>query len=162
MVIDGITIKRSHVARAKVEGERIRLPENIIARVTYSQFNGKTEIEAWLLVVSPGRYRLIVGEKAEVSRILDLIAENEATGGVLDRTEDDEQAGIAAKLIPCVISPPPPGWRVNFPQVARDLMYEKEERSFVFFLIVAGYIEIWFPDKFRHIASRPISKFLSD
>jgi hypothetical protein len=105
---------------------------------------------------------LIIGETAEVSGILDRIAENEAPGGVLDRTDDDDQAGIAVKLIPCVISPPPPGWRVNFPQVARDLLYEKEEQSFVFFLIVAGYIEIWFPDKFRRIASRTISKFLSD
>jgi hypothetical protein len=160
MVIDGNKIPKSHLVEAKLEGERIRLPDYVVERGQHARFTGRAPIDALLLVVAPGRYRLVVKETPEAANILAHIEENEAPGELLERTGDSAQAAIGARLIPCSISPPPPGWRVNFPKVAKDLVSHKEDRTFVYLLIVAGYIEIWFPDTLRQAVSTPISELL--
>jgi hypothetical protein len=95
------------------------------------------------------------------AKILNEIEEAEEPGEVLDRTENNARDAIGARLIPCTVSPSKTGWRVNFPKAARDLVPEKEGSSFVFVRIVAGFIEIWFPDTLRRALSLPISQILS-
>jgi hypothetical protein len=161
MVTDGKTIRISDLAVVKFEGERIYIPAHLMGA---AGLNGSAEIERWLLVVTPGRYRLLpksvaVGE-GNFSRVLRQTQTVGALGDVLDWTENNEQAGIRARLIDCTISPPEPGWRINFPKAARQLVPEKEDRSFVFMFSVAGYIEIWFPETLRRAVSVPISEVL--
>jgi hypothetical protein len=96
----------------------------------------------------------------DISRILRQIEEAVAPGEVLDRTGNNALDGIQARLIPCKVSPPEPGWRVNFPKEAKELVSEREERSFVYVMVVAGFVEIWFPDTLRRALSRPLPQIL--
>src|SRR6266851_6754295 len=157
MVIDGSYFEAGGLARVKFERERVRLPVHVVEGANHPRLIGKDPVKCWLLVVTPGRFRLVMvptgSATGDLSRILQEIEEAEAAGDVLDRTENNAGDGIGARLIPCTVSPPAPGWRVNFPKAAKDLVPEKEERSFVFVLIVAGFIEIWFPDTLRRALS---------
>jgi len=164
MVINGRKILKRNVSVAQFEGERILLPKQIVENAEHSRLAGKDPVECWLLVVTPGRYRLIPQPTGtlpdDLSRILGQIAETAAPGEVLDRTQSNPLDGIQGRLIPCNVSPPQPGWRVNFPKEAKELVSGKEDRSFVYVMIVAGFIEIWFPDTLRRALSGPISEIL--
>jgi hypothetical protein len=165
MVIDGRRILKRNILVAHFEGDRIRLPNQIVEYAEHPRLAGKDPVECWLLVVTPGRYRLIPqpteAPPDDLSRILDQIEETAAPGEVLDRTHNNPLDGIQARLIPCRVSPPEPGWRVNFPKEAKELVSVNEERSFVYVMIVAGFIEIWLPDTLRRALSTPISEILS-
>ncbi len=165
MVNDGSKIERPDLAVAKFEGERVRLPVHVVERAKHPRLTGRNPIKCWLLAVTPGRFRLIEQPPGaapdDISRILRQIEEVQAPGDVLDRTDNNARDGIVARLIPCSVSPPEPGWRINFPRAAKELVPETEERSFVFVLIVAGFVELWFPDTLRRALSVPISEILS-
>jgi hypothetical protein len=164
MVIDGRKIPESGLSVVKFEGERLRLPVEVERRVEHPPLAGQRPIECWLLVVTPGRYRLLPRQTetpgADLARLLRQIEESLTPGEVLDRTENNALDGIQARLIPCRISAPEPGWRINFPKEAKELVSEKEERSFVYVMVVAGFAEIWFPDTLRRALSGPLPPIL--
>jgi len=157
-------MSREGLAIAKFEGERIRLPVRVVEIAEHPRLVGNDPVECWLLVVTPGRYRLLtrpaVAPSADLSRLLQQAEETRVTGEVLDHTGNNSQDGIQARLIPCVVSPPEPGWRINFPKEAKALVPEKEEPSFVYVLIIAGFIELWFPETLRRALSVPITEIL--
>lgn len=164
MVIDGSRVLKGSLSLVKFEGERIRLPDHIVERAGHQRLSGKNPVDCWFLVVKPGRFRMVLKTgtpEGDVSRILNQIEETSAPGGTLDYTENDALDGIQARLISCIVSPPPPGWRVNFPKEAKGLVPENEERSSAYVMIVAGFIEIWFPDTLRRALSGPIAEILS-
>lgn len=163
MGIDGSDGEK--LAKVKFDRERIRIPLHIVEGAKHPRFAGVTEIKCWLLVVTPGRYRLIMQPKGTptgtLAKILEAVEEAEEFGDLLDRTEDNGKDAIGARLIPSTVSlTPRTGWRVNFPKAAKDLLSEKDERAFVFVRIVAGYVEIWFPDTLRRALSSPLSELL--
>ena len=164
VVIDGRHVFKNSLSVVKFEGERIRLPVQVVESVAHPRLAGEDPVECWLLVVTPGRYRLVPqptgAPTGDVVRILRQIEEATAPGEVLDRTQNNALDGIQARLIPCKVSPPEPGWRINFPKEAKELVPEKEDRSFVYVMIVAGFIEIWFPDTQRRALSGPIPEIL--
>ena len=164
MVIDGRTVLKRNLCLVQFEGERIRLPVEIARNAKRPLFSGKEPIECWLLVVTPGRYRLIDQAGGtpsdDLDQILQQIEEAGVPGDLLDRTEDNPRNAIQGRLIPCRVSPPDPGWRINFPKEATYLVSDKEERSFVYVMIIAGFIEIWFPDTLRRAVSVPIAEIL--
>ena len=165
MVNDGRKLLKSSLSLVKFDEERIRLPVQIVENAEHPRLAGEDPIECWLLVVTPGRYRLVpqpAGTPAgDLSRILSQIEEATAPGEVLDRTHNNARDGIPARLIPCKVSPPQPGWRINFPKEAKELVSGKDDRSFVYVMIVAGFIEIWFPDTLRRALSGPIPEILA-
>lgn len=160
MVIDGIEISTTDFTVVEFEGERIRLPPRFVEQAGLA---GTEPIECLLLVVTAGRYRLLrqpTGSTAgSLSRLLDQWDDAGADGGVLEATDNNARAAIRARLIPCVVSPRGPGWRVNVPKEARQLA--PGDRSRVFLRIVAGFVEFWFPDTLRQAVSGPISDLLS-
>lgn len=164
MVIDGRNISKSSLSLVKFDEERICLPVQIVENAEYPRLAGKDSIQCWLLVVTPGRYRLVpqpAGTPAgDLSRILSQIEELTAPGDVLDRTQNNARDAIPARLIPCSVKPPQPGWRINFPKEAMALVPQTEDRSFVYMMIVAGFVEIWFPDTLRRALSVPIPEIL--
>ena len=161
MVISGKPSTISRFTLAKFERDRIRLPPLFVERVGLT---GKDRIDCWLLVVTPGRYRLLrqsMSGDGDLSRIISQIEEVEEQGDLIDLTENNSEAAIPARLIPCVASPRGPGWRIHIPKEAKKLAAEKAEPSAVFLLVVAGFVEIWFPDTLREAVSLPISELLS-
>lgn len=165
MGTDGSTKYETALVKVKFDRERIRLPLHIAENAKHPPFVGKATLKCWLLVVSPGRYRLVAQPTESATgilgRIIDEIEETEEYGDLLDRTDDNARDAIGARLIPCTVSlTPRAGWRINFPKAAKDLLSEKEERTFVFVRIVAGFVEIWFPSTLRRALATPFSAIL--
>jgi len=161
MVISGKHTSNSDFTVVKFEGERICLPPRFAEQ---AHLAGSTQVECLLLVITPGRYRLLRrptrAAAGDLSKILHKIEEVELAGDILESAENNAQAAIAARLIRCIASPPGPGWRITVPKEARKLAAEKEQASFVFLLIVSGFVELWFPDTLRKAVSVPISELL--
>jgi len=161
MVIKGNEITAGALGVANFEGDRIRLPSRFVKS---AKLMGRGPIDCWLLVVTPGRYRLLKQSAEDPSgalaRIRDQIEEIVAPGDLLEGTEDNGHAAIPSRLIPCVATPRGPGWRVNVPKEAKGLASDGDKARFVFLLVVAGFVEIWFPDTLRQAVSVPISELL--
>ena len=160
MVIDGRTISESDLKIAKLEGDRIILPARLVKQAGLA---GTDPIDSLLIVLTAGRYRLLwptTSAKGTLSSILDQWERVGARGEAVDWTEGHAQAAIRGRLIPCVISPPEPGWRINLPKEARYLATDPDA-SHIFILTVAGFVEIWFPATLRREVSRPISETLT-
>jgi hypothetical protein len=161
MVIDGRTSEQHDLFAARFDGERILLPARLAREAGFTE---RDAVDCWLLVVTPGRYRLVKKSTAaatgDLARILDQIDEVGTTGDLLDQTESNARAAIRTRLIHCSVSPRGPGWRINFPKAAKELVPQNEDRTFVFVLTVAGYVELWFPDTLRKATSVPLSRVL--
>jgi len=161
MVIDGNSTIGSDLAIVEFQRGRIRLPVHFVKQ---AGLTGNTPVGCWLLVLTPGRFRLFVqAEKRAtegLSEIHDRIQEVTVPGDALDWTENNQQDAISARLISCVATPRGPGWRIQIPKALIRLASEKEDPSHVFIRTVAGYVEIWFPETLRAAASVPISKAL--
>lgn len=82
------------------------------------------------------------------------IAEEES----LDGTESNEYLALPARPIPCFITPPRSGPRLNIPKEALALVVG--ERSNVILRIVEGCLELWFPEAQRQAMSKPIGEVL--
>jgi hypothetical protein len=160
MVIDGKEISKRDFAVVKFERERICLPPHFAMR---ARLAGTTDIEFLLLVLAPGRYRFVrqptENAAGDLSVVLDHWERMGAEGNVFDGTDNNARAAIRARLIPCTVSPPPPGWRISLPKEAMDLATGDRTRAFL--LIVAGFVEVWFPDALRAAVSAPLSELMS-
>jgi hypothetical protein len=164
LVIDGKELEQPDFAPVKFDGDRIPLP----ARFTeITQFVGNDPISCWLLVVTAGRYRLVLKPTSllpPVTSLMRILRKREdlgVAGDLLDGTESNEQAGIRARLIPTVVSPLGTTWRVIIPKEATMLVPGSEDRSFVFVLAIAGFIEFWFPETLRRAVSVPIAELFA-
>jgi hypothetical protein len=151
--------KSDRIATFERNSNRLPLPSNLVKKASNSGLTGAEPANCWLMFLGPGRYRL-VGVEA-VSEILRQIEQIEAPAEALDDTGSEAQAAAPARIIPCTVSPPPPLWRLNFPEIAPLLVSDSERPSYVFVLVVAGFVELWFPDTLRRAVSVPISEILS-
>jgi hypothetical protein len=150
---------KPEVERIDFERNRLPLPTHLVKNAVNSGLTGADKVDCWLIFVSPGRFRLAGAEA--VSRILNQVEVMESPGDVLDNTESDLRNACPVRLIHCTVSPPPPLWRLNFPQSAALLVSEDERPSYVFGVILAGFIELWFPDTLRRALSGRLSDVLS-
>src|SRR5713101_3986929 len=105
------------------------------------------QVDCWLLVVSPGHYRLALQPKKEevtgdLADILEAIRVAKMPGDLLVGTASDPEATIVARLIAITVSPKKGGWRLTIPKVARRLALAGDTATFVFLTVFKGYIEI--------------------
>jgi hypothetical protein len=160
MVIDGTTEASARLAVVSLEAGRIRLPKAIGVQ---AGLTGEGPVPGWLMVVTPGRLRLLwrpsVGNSADFLRIMALWEGTAARGELLDLTASNERAALGARLIETSASPHNSGWRVAIPEEAIRLVRDGDER-FLFALVVAGYAEIWSPDTLRRALSVPLDEVL--
>jgi hypothetical protein len=163
LVINGMETVSSVMNAVNFDGDRIPLPARV---AELAQLTGDNAIDCWLLVVTAGRYRLILKlvegatSATSFSRVLRHWQELGGSGDVLDSTSSNEQAGIRARLIPTVVAPMTNGWRITVPKEAKMLVPTGEDRSFVFIVMVAGFIEFWFPDTLRRAVWVPLAGLL--
>ncbi len=158
MVIDGSIVEKEDLAVSELAGDRINLPIRFV-KLARLNADEAEHIERILLVVCPGRYRLLTEASREVDEIRMAMEELAVPGKVFDETETNTRASIRVRLIPCTVTRPRPSWRMIVPKVAIQLA--PGERSHVFLIIVRGYVELWFPDTLRQAMSTPISEILS-
>src|SRR5258708_3178169 len=157
MVINGKWISQSNFARADLVGDRVRLPPRFAKQ---ARLGGDDRVDCFLLVLKPGWYRLVTEVTTELSEIFTKIEETVATAGLLDGADSPERSAVPARPIPCTASPLGPGWRIHIPKEAKGLAPDGAEAKFVFLVISAGYVDLWFPDALRQAVSVPISNLL--
>ena len=155
MVIDGSWINREDLAVSELEGDRINLPIRFV-KLARLDVEEAERIDRILLVVCPGRYRLLTEFPEELQSIRVAMEEIAVPGKALDETETNTRASIRVRLITCTVTRPRPSWRLIVPKVAIQLA--PGERSHVFLIIVRGYVELWFPDTLRSAMSTPVSE----
>jgi len=130
----------------KIEGGRIRIPPVLVARLP--RLSGREALNVWLLVIHPGRCRVVFQEQASSSEVLRRLIEKLQGPGpdepITDPSdaESSEHAALAARLIPTTVSPKGPGWRLLLP---RSLPGEIEpiRAESIWLLLSQGYLEIW-------------------
>lgn len=141
------------------DGDRVRVPAHLV-RLT--KLDGDSSLDCWLLVVTPGRYRLVppsIANKSDtIAAILNEIEEIQEPGDVLAGTESNERAALPARLIHTTASPDENrNWRVTIPEEARMLVPDGKKQRFVFITSSHGFIEFWFPETLKQALSAPIS-----
>lgn len=152
------TTTKNFLEVVRLGGQRVRIPAAFAKRVGLTV---TSRVSCWLVVMAYGRFRLVKqterpkeGYLARFFEYLDEMAEGEEYDG----TESNEHIAIPVRLIPCVVTPPKSGPRLNVPKEALELV--AGDRSHVFLRIVEGSLELWFPDAQRQAVSRPISEVL--
>jgi hypothetical protein len=160
MGIDGTSSASTNIFLEVVRlgGQRVRIPADFAKRVGLTV---TSPIGCWLIVMAYGRFRLVKqterpreGYLGRFFEYLDELREGEEYDG----TESNEHVAIPVRLIPCVVTPPKSGPRLNIPKEALELV--TGDRSRVFLRIVEGSLELWFPDVLRQAISKPISEVL--
>jgi hypothetical protein len=123
---------------------------------------GEETLQAWLLLLMPGRYRLLSDEQVQGNSLLEpvrlLILEGKSVA-VLNATYADEpsRAAIVARLAPTAVSPPKPGWRIAFPKTFEIFVPQGcDPHSFSVVFSLEGYCEIWYTDVLRKIGTAPL------
>jgi hypothetical protein len=163
MVNSGKKIRHPTLAAVNFDGDRIPLPSRF---VRYSNLSGSDSVNCWLLVVTAGRYRLTLdadlGSRADenLSRLLEEAEDITTSRDLLAETGSNELASLRARFIPTVAYRMGANWRVTIPKEARSLVPLGEDRSFMYILVVGGFLEFWFPDTLRRAVSVPIEQVL--
>ncbi len=150
------------IAEFERKSDRIYIPKHLAELVG---LNGRKQVDCWLLVVSPGHYRFAFQPKGEevegdLADMLEAVRVAKMRGDLLKGTDSDPEAAIVARLIVVTVSPKKGAWRLIIPKVARRLAPSGDTARFVFLTVLAGYIEIWFPETLKQATSVPLSEVL--
>lgn len=143
-----------------LEAGRLRLSK---AMGMQAGLTGEKPVSGWLMVVSPGRFRLLWDSHSvndtDFLRVRASCEDAAARGHVLDLTSSNERAALSARLIESAASPHNSGWRITIPEEASYLIRDDDGRL-LFALVVAGYVELWSPETLRRALSVPIDEIL--
>lgn len=137
---------------------RIRLPTNLVARADWQVW--KKIGDAWLLLVSEGRYRLLSDEQARIDprlqSIYALITGEKDVGTEPTPPGKVEDAAMFVRLLPIRISTRGPVWRISLPKAFH--LYEPSgcQQDFVVVLLPGGFWELWYTEILRKGAFAPL------
>jgi hypothetical protein len=139
------------------------LPEGIAKHLAW--LKGDQTIDAWLLLIKPGRYRLLsagdVGKSDSLHELAERInnPENDDASREPFEAESDEVAALVLRLIPTHLSPKGPGWRLTLPRNS-PLLGNLDDGVRVTLLFSEGYLELWMADFRDKALSIPLDKLL--
>lgn len=153
----------TRVTRAKfapvhrtADGNRLDLPRQFTDFLDWLKWTPNVvEIDAWLLAVDSGRYRLVSDEqvsndeKLAPIRLLLLEGPSENRAGISFARTSHDSAQVAC-LIPIKIGPHKEEWRISWPgdfDVLAPDDCDPDALSIMFSL--EGYCEIWYTDLLR-------------
>jgi|ERR1700722_9667047 len=126
---------------------RITVPKHLSDCVSW--LNGNDTLQAWLLLMSVGRYRLLSDHQVQSDPALEpirsLILEGKSVSTADPmHAEEPRRAAILARLAPTAVSPPGPGWRISFPKsLGVFVPPECDQKAFTVLFSLEGYLEIW-------------------
>ena len=139
---------------------RIPVPKPFTDRIEW--IGGPEPIQAWLLLLSPGRFRLLSDRQVKghphLEPVRSLITE-ENFPDLTDPTlaEEPWRAVIVAKLLPASITPPGPVWRISFPRGFEVFVPPDCDRKALSLLFsLEGYLEIWYTDLLKKTVFHPL------
>lgn len=150
------------IAEFERDSDRIYIPKRL---GELGGLKGGEQVECWLLVISPGHYRLAVRPQkmdpdSDLTDVLGALEAAKEPGDLLTGTDSDPKAAIPFRLIPVTAFPKKGAWRLAIPEVPRLLAPSGDAAKFVYLSILAGYLEIWFPETLKQALSVPISRTL--
>ena len=149
------------VALARVDGQRARIPPEFAKLAGVSDVSSDCPADCWLLVLKQGRFELQKKISATITTgpIAEILRHLESLVAMDSDTETDEMIALRARLFSCTVTWHERGPRINLPKEIFQLT--PGERSHIYFLRVAGHVEIWFPDLLQKAVSVPLSEILS-
>jgi len=148
------------MALVHIEAGRARIPPHFADRLNW--LAGKEPIAVWLLVVEPGRYRLLTAAHFEGSQELRRLL-SEPDGSHLLAAHEAESATFAsltARLMPTTVAAPPPGWRIHIPREFFFLLTPGADKENVFLLFSGQYLELWFPEVLIQSLRTPLDQIV--
>jgi len=120
-----------------------------------------TEVQAWLFLLEPGRYRLLSDEdvqndpQLEPVRVL-ILQEKPVVATEASYAENSRDAAIVARLIPITIRFHKGSWRIPFAEERRALAPpDCNPRAISFLFSPEGFVEIWYTDVLRRALTPP-------
>jgi hypothetical protein len=164
MVISGTNVtksklQQSRVATARIEDGRIRLPQHVTDQLRWLQ--GADVLHVWLLVAEIGRYCIFCEHdferNARLRELRDKMnQQKEADDELENRLESAEAASLSARLLPTVLSPKGPGWRLSIPA---DLppIGTAEEGTIMYLTVSRERLEIWSRHRLDQLLQTPIT-----
>ncbi|HEX7425033.1 MAG TPA: hypothetical protein VF311_14270 [Terriglobales bacterium] len=143
---------------------RITLPKHVSDRILWMT---GTNVQPWLLLLAPGRYRLLSDEQVQNDPQLEpvrlLILEGKpAVVSEPTYSKDLNDEAIVARLVPIAVAQhkQSQSWRISFP---RELLKAfappdcGDPKAFSILLSLEGYWEIWYTDVLRKAVYSPLS-----
>jgi hypothetical protein len=131
---------------------RITIPKHLSERI---EWDG-TDIQIWLLLLAPGRYRILLDEQVQNDPKLEpirlLILEGKPALNVAPSFAVDFSAeAIVAKLVPTRMEhPPKKTWRIVFPSELNVFAPpDCDPNAFSILFSLEGYWEIWYTNVLR-------------
>jgi hypothetical protein len=127
-----------------------------------SWLGGAEPVDAWLLTIEPGRYRILsrqqVTEDEKLSRLTEPAIEQPGEACEPFESEPAERLVLQARLLPILFDPPPPAWRVTLSNVPPPGSISKSDRVCVWF--PEGYPEIWSTARLATAFAAPLESLL--
>ncbi len=138
---------------------RLTLPKHFSDRIPWIP---GTDDRAWLLLLAPGRYRLLSDEQVqsdprlEPVRLLILEGKTVAVTAPM-HTQELSSAAIVARLVPIPVAYSKQCWRISLPQdLDAFAPPDCNPKAFSVLLSLEGYWEIWCTNLLRRSALLPI------
>jgi hypothetical protein len=142
---------------------RLSLPEPLVKQVHW--IKGNHSLEAWLLMGSSGRCRLLDQSAIDGNQQLQTLRakiETEQTPADPHILEFDDAALVALpfRLLPVQISAPNPTWRLGLPKPIAGIMQLRPGQSELAALLVRDHIEFWTIEMLRLSVSTPLDEII--
>ncbi len=145
------------------EDRRIHLPAHFVSRISW--LKGEEPVEAWLVVVGVGRYRLLSLDQVNASPLLkqlrmriEIAAPPEPETGPIN-VESPQMAALAARLFPATLSHGEVGWRITLPKDLPPAGAIKYGSNLVL-LFSQGYLELWTVETLSRSLETPLDQLL--
>lgn len=139
--------------------DRLTLPKHFCDRLSWLLQGTEKNVEAWIYVVEPGRFRILSDADVENDPQLEPLRAFVLQGHSLvpqgpSRTRSAGEAASVMRLIPVAVENHRGSWRMLLPeQVAALRPRNCDPRTLAFFM-PDGYLEIWYAD-FLHLILQP-------
>lgn len=157
-------IRFNAVAATVASGGRIWIPDHLVRRINW--LKGGDALDAWLLILQPGRFRLLSHGQVEASdrlrQVLERITNPDESGDDDPaHAESQELAALAARLVPAKVSPKGPrgGWRLTSPLGLFPAGATKSG-TILYLLMSEGYLELWFEDLLNRALEIPLDQVI--
>ena len=139
---------------------RFSLPQAYCQKLSW--IRGDENMRVWLLQLVPGRFRVLsdseVDKHERLREIRSIIVNGPAEPGTAPTTfELSNVAALIGRLIPTMLSAPPPSWRLILP---KQVLPEEKDKWSLVVIFSMGYLEIWRLDIYNAAAASPLDDLI--
>jgi hypothetical protein len=146
-----------------LESGRIGIPGHFATATGWIQ--GTEDIEAFLVMLTLGRYRLVsateASEDSDFAALKDRIesSSRDVNSSALD-FQEDSIATLGVRLIKTNLSPSGTEWRLTLPAVVTQILRTHPKRGSALLLMAGRYIEVWDTEVYRASFNTPLDEIV--